>query len=114
SQEYPLTAGPITNACAVASQMSLGNPVEGQQTIRNLLDAHMDSLGIRPARPHPTADSYVVDALNTDTPIERVTESIEVFARAKSAMPFGLNVLLYGPPGTGKTAYVSYLARRLG
>ena len=63
--------------------------------------------GVRSPDSKPIAN-YDPALIHTDTDMEELTERISSLGARRFAM------CLYGPPGTGKTAYVGYIAERMG
>jgi SpoVK/Ycf46/Vps4 family AAA+-type ATPase len=81
------------------------------QTVESFLRAVFEEARKASGRPvHacevPLPSRYSLDTVNADIDLGRLAGNIQRTGRAR--------LCLYGPPGSGKTAYVQYLARRLG
>ncbi|GAB6081912.1 hypothetical protein JCM30471_08260 [Desulfuromonas carbonis] len=64
--------------------------------------------GRNPMRQNKKQQLYLPELINADTDLGRLADNLA------SSNDRNFSLCLYGPPGTGKTAYVRYLAERLG
>ena len=123
AEEFPITAGGITQAIAGAKRLQgKACGMDSEKVVKIIAEAQAELLSLdleyanrdRESR----APEYLLSALNTDADMENLTKVLNAYDRKWQAMqesdkPDSLNMLLYGPPGTGKTEFAKHLARSL-
>ena len=96
----------ITSAFKVASSFSLPDQKDRESRVHQLLEGKLSITGQRLKK--PVIQKYLsfrIDAINADTNIRALAESIEPDSQAR--------ICLYGPPGTGKTSFGQFLSEKL-
>jgi hypothetical protein len=108
SQDDRVRPGHIENAARVARLLQPGTEQECEATLSRVIDGALAAEG--QCKPSKTAKcdacAYDPSLVNADQDLESIVSG---FDRCRVG-----TLCLYGPPGTGKSAYVAYLAERLG
>lgn len=113
SNEVKRLAREFEEAPALAANAVKAARLAGGGTERVQLSVRSVGKAVRGGRELPpkelTSAAYVEELINANTHLHRLTAQL-----AEPDAPRNFSLCLYGPPGTGKSAYVRYLAERLG
>jgi SpoVK/Ycf46/Vps4 family AAA+-type ATPase len=107
------SVSPAQLGSAVAATRMIRPERPDRSTLERVLEPLEKLTRDGPRNPHHSFDvsGYRIDALNSPDDLSGIVDRLASWTSDRGP---GVSLCLYGPPGTGKSAYVQYLAHRMG